>query len=228
MTIVRAMPSRAVIFDLWGTLVPFDNVSWEHLMPAIAELLGFTHADFAREWKRDYERRLVSDLRESTERVCRVLGGAPADAIEEGLRLRTEAHRRMFTPREDAVSTLQELRARGYLTGLITNCSSEAPELLHESPLADLFDVEVFSCTAGFKKPDRAVYELATTQLEVDPRLSFFVGDGTDDELAGARAFGLQAVLLRPGDTQPPEDWQGPEITCLSQVLELVPQASAE
>jgi putative hydrolase of the HAD superfamily len=217
------MPSRAVIFDLWGTLVPFDWKSWEHTMTTIVELLGFPREEFAREWKRDYERRLVSDLRESTERVCRVLGGAPADAIDESLKLRTEAHRRMFTPREDAVSTLQKLRARGYLTGLITNCSSEAPELLHESSLVGLFDVEVFSCTAGLKKPDREIYELATTQLEVDPQLSFFIGDGTDNELAGARAFGLQAVLLRPGDTKPPENWQGPEIASLSQVLELVP-----
>lgn len=227
MTIVRAMPPRAVIFDLWGTLVPFDWESWERAMAKIVELLGFSREEFAREWKRDYERRLVSDLRESTERVCRILGGAPASAIEESLRLRTEIHREMFIPREDAVSTLQELRARGYSTGLITNCSSEAPGLFHESSLAGLFDVEVFSCTAGLKKPDRAVYELATTQLEVDPRLSFFIGDGTDNELEGARDFGLQAVLLRPGDTKPPESWQGPEIASLAQVLELVPEAPA-
>ncbi|MGD0167748.1 MAG: HAD family hydrolase [Gaiellaceae bacterium] len=217
------MPPRAVIFDLWGTLIPFDYERWQPVMTAIAEVLGVPPEDFEREWRRDYERRLVSDLRASFERVSRLLGVTRADAVEDDLRLRVEAHREMFVPREDAVTTLRVLHDRGYSTGLITNCSSEDPELLLESPLAGLFDVEVFSCSAGLRKPQRAIYELATTRLGLEPRLCLYVGDGDDHELDGACDFGMSAVLLRPGDTRPPDGWQGAEITSLAQVLKLVP-----
>jgi putative hydrolase of the HAD superfamily len=217
------MTPAAVIFDLWGTLIPFDSERWQRALTSIGEALGVSREEFEREWRRGYDERLVSDLRAHFENVCRSLGVTRADAVEDGLRLRIEAHREMFVPREDAVATLRELRARGYSTGLVTNCSSELPELVGSSALAGLFDVEVFSCSVGLRKPDRAIYELATTQLEVDPRLCLYIGDGGDDELAGARDFGMRAVLLRPGDTQPPEDWQGPEIARLAQVLELAP-----
>jgi putative hydrolase of the HAD superfamily len=216
------MVPRAAIFDLWGTLVHFDGERWQRTLTSIAEALGVPREEFEREWKRDYHRRLVSDLRASFERVCLTLGVTRAGAIEDGLNLRNQSQREMFVPRADAASTLRELHVRGYLTGLITNCSSEAPALVGESPLAELLDVEVFSCGVGLRKPQRAIYELAATQLEVDPRLCLFVGDGSDQELEGARDAGMMAVLLRPGDTRPPDDWQGPEITSLAEVLTLV------
>ncbi|HEY5160361.1 MAG TPA: HAD family hydrolase [Gaiellaceae bacterium] len=217
------MVPRAAIFDLWGTLVHFDGEGWQRTLTSIAEVLGVPREEFEHEWKRDYHRRLVSDLHESLERVCRTLGVTRAGAIEDGLNLRNQFQREMFVPRADAVSTLRGLHDSGCLTGLITNCSSEAPALVGESPLAGLFDVEVFSCSVGLRKPQRAIYELASTQLEVDPRLCLFVGDGNDQELEGARDAGMKAVLLRPGDTRLPEDWQGPEITSLAEVLTLVP-----
>jgi putative hydrolase of the HAD superfamily len=217
------MTPRAAIFDLWGTLIPFDFERGQHLFALFAKALGVPAEEFEREWRRGYHQRLVSDLRASFEDVCGVLGVTRAGAVDECLELRVEGHREMFVPREDAVATLRELRVGGYSTGLITNCSSEIPELLHESSLAGLFDVEVFSCNAGLRKPDRAIYELATTQLGVDPQLCLYIGDGDDQELDGARDFGMRAVLLRPGDTRPPENWEGPEIARLAEVLTLVP-----
>jgi putative hydrolase of the HAD superfamily len=217
------MALRAVIFDFWGTLAPLAWDRWRRAYGSIAEVLGVPQERFERAWHADYEQRLVSDLRLSIERVCASLGVKREDGIEDVFRLRVEMHRDTFLPRDDAASTLRDLRARGYKTGLVTNCTSEIPEFLSESVLAGLFDVEVFSAVCGFRKPDRAIYELAATQLDLDPGLCLYVGDGDDRELDGARDFGLQAVLLRPGDTRPPEDWQGPEITSLTQVLTLVP-----
>jgi putative hydrolase of the HAD superfamily len=217
------MAPRAVIFDLWGTLIPVNWERWQSAFGSIADALGVPHERFERAWRGGYQQRLVSDLHASVEKVCAELGVTREDAIEVAFRLRVEMHRDTFSPREDAASTLRELRARGYKTGLVTNCSSEIPELLNESALAGLFDVEVFSAVSGVRKPDRAIYELATTRLDVEPRLCLYVGDGDDHELDGARDFGMQAVLLRPGDTHPPENWQGPEIESLTEVLGLVP-----
>lgn len=219
---------RAVIFDLWGTLVPFAGERWASAYGAMADILELPREQFEPAWRRAYSQRLVSDLRENVEYVCDSLGVTRPDAIEEVYRLRVEMHRMSFRPRADAVPTLRELRARDYRTALLTNCTSEIPGLVAESPLAGLFDVEIYSCGVGLRKPDRAIFELAANKLDIAPQLCLYVGDGGDDELVGARDFGMNAVLLRPGDTQPPEDWQGPEIARLAQVLELVPQAQAE
>lgn len=217
------MAPRAVIFDLWGTLIPWAVGRWQRMFASMAETLGVPLEEFEREWRGDYHQRLVSDLRGSLERVCQTLDVTRPGAVDDALKLRIEGHRETFLPREDAVPTLRELRSRGYSTGLVTNCTSEIPELLTESSLAGLFDAEVYSCSAGLKKPDRAIYELAATRLGIDPELCLYVGDGDDRELDGARDFGMHAVLLRPGDTRPPENWQGPEIARLAGVLALVP-----
>jgi putative hydrolase of the HAD superfamily len=219
---VEQVGFRAVIFDLWGTLIPFAVERWQRMFASMADALGVPLEEFEREWRQDYHRRLVSDLRVSVENVARVLGVTRADAIERCLELRIAGHRETFAPRADAAATLRELRAHGFLTGLITNCSSEIPELLNESSLAGLFDVEVFSCRAGLRKPDRAIYELAAAELGLDPRRCLYIGDGDDQELDGARDAGMRAVLLRSPDTRPPENWQGAEIDRLADALTLV------
>jgi FMN phosphatase YigB (HAD superfamily) len=53
-----------------------------------------------------------------------------------------------------------------------------------------------------------------------------FVGDGANDELAGAERVGMKAVMLElppealPGEVQP--EWDGLRIRALPELLELV------
>jgi putative hydrolase of the HAD superfamily len=116
--------------------------------------------------------------------------------LERVLTIRTDAHRRLFVPRSDALATLTRLRALGLRAALVSNTSSEVPPLWHESPLAALVDVTVFSCTEGLMKPDRRIFQLAASRLGVEPIECFYVGDGADDELDGARAVGMDAILF--------------------------------
>ncbi len=54
-----------------------------------------------------------------------------------------------------------------------------------------------------------------------------FVGDGANDELAGAERVGMQAVLVHRAGEEPPWDevrgWQGPRITAIPQVMSFWP-----
>ena len=65
------MAPHAVIFDLWGTLIPFESERWQPVLVSIAEALGVATEEFEREWRRGYHQRLVSDLRAHFESVCR-------------------------------------------------------------------------------------------------------------------------------------------------------------
>jgi HAD superfamily hydrolase (TIGR01509 family) len=95
-------------------------------------------------------------------------------------------------PRTGAVETLRELRARGLRTGLITVCSEDTVDVWAETPFAGLFDAEVFSCSCGWRKPDPRIYARALDQLGVEAADAIFVGDGANDELAGAERVGMR------------------------------------
>ena len=123
----------------------------------------------------------------------------------------------LASPKEGAVEILREVRARGLLTGLITVCSEDTVDVWPESPFAGLFDVEVFSCSCGLRKPDPRLYRLAIDQLGVEPGETFFVGDGANDELAGAERIGMRAVQAWKRD-----DWSGERIDSLKELLSLL------
>jgi putative hydrolase of the HAD superfamily len=215
----------AVVFDLWGTLIPFPHAGWDEVLAQTAAALGADLGEFRTAWHADYNNRAVGEVEASLRRVCQRAGVAPDDVrIRDALELRRTVLTGFFVPRPDAVPTLRQLRARGYRLGLITNCTSEVPRLWPRSPLAPLMDAAVFSCTEGLRKPDLAIYELAAARLRVGTAGCVFVGDGADSELDGATAAGMHAILLHPGDTHPPDAWAGPVIHRLRDVLTLLPE----
>jgi len=162
--------------------------------------------------------------------TCRSLGFPSAVAgIAEAARVRIALTRRSLRPLPGVVDTLPALRARGYKIGLISDCSAEIPLLWPGGVLAPLIDAPVFSCIAGVKKPDPRIYALCCERLHVRPHECLYVGDGSEQELSGALAAGMQAALVRvsfAGATNPdrPEviAWRGPMINTIPDVLTLV------
>jgi putative hydrolase of the HAD superfamily len=98
------------------------------------------------------------------------------------------------------------------------------PVLWPETQFHGLFDAEVFSCSVGLRKPDPRIYLLACEQLGVEPREAVFVGDGANDELAGAERVGMGAILFERSDYE--GDWPGRRIRALPELLELLPTGS--
>jgi putative hydrolase of the HAD superfamily len=214
---------RAVVFDLWGTLVPIDPETWRRVYDRIARDLGVGSEELRLVWSQASDERSSGDLAQSLRGVFRALGtDVPGEAIENALALRRSTLRRTFRPREEAASTLRTLRERGYLTGLLTNCDPDVPDAWSRSPLADLVDAAVFSCCVGLTKPDKRIYLLVAERLGVDPGECLFIGDGASNELPGAAAAGMRPVLLHARDTVPPANWGGEEVASLSDLLELV------
>jgi putative hydrolase of the HAD superfamily len=220
---------RAVIFDLWDTLVPWPVDSGNAFNEHAAERLGVEPERFAEAWSAARPGRSVGPLLENVRGVLAELGlnGADADEIA-GLRI--DHTRRAFRPCEGAVETLDELRRRGLRLGLISVCGEDVARTWDESPFAGRFDSVVLSCSVGLAKPDPRIYRLAAEELGVAPEECLFVGDGANDELAGAERAGMRAAaILRPGEEEPlwPEAraWRGPRLRGLPEVLSLVERA---
>ena len=140
---------------------------------------------------------------------------APPEVLEEVVALRRPVTLEGLVPVPGAAETIGELRRRGLRIGLITVCSEDVPDLWPETPFHGLFDAEVFSCSVGLRKPDPRIYQLALDELRVEPSEAIFVGDGANDELAGAERVGMTAVMLeRPSEDQREEqpEWAGRRI----------------
>jgi putative hydrolase of the HAD superfamily len=221
------MSRRAVVFDLFGTLID-DSTPAEYavFLQDVADGLGADADAFAAAWSRHDIARYTGPLAECFAAVCADVGVSDATRMEAALELRREHLRRILVPRPDAVRTLAELRGRGFALGMISNASSELSGLWAESQFEGLFDATLFSANERMMKPDPRLYRRMTELLGVEAERCTFVGDGAYRELQGAEEVGMTAVLIRvPHDEWEHEGtigWTGPRISSLSEVLGLV------
>jgi putative hydrolase of the HAD superfamily len=218
------MPTRAVVFDLFGTLIDDSPpAAYAAFLDETAERLGADPGRFRHVWDRHDVERYTGPIEDCFRAVCAELG---IERFEEALALRLERLRGLLAPRPDAVRTLEALRGRGLRLGMISNASSELATLWAESAFAPLFDAVLFSADERMMKPDPRLYERMAALLDVAPADCLYVGDGAYRELQGAEAAGMTPILIRaPHEEWEHEGtigWQGPRISSLSDVLALV------
>jgi putative hydrolase of the HAD superfamily len=216
-----------VIFDLWDTLVLWDVPASNVHYAKMAAHVGVDVDLMTRAWQDTHIERSTGPLAENVREVLALTGADPmhVEAVAEMRRAHT---RQVLAARAGAVETLEELRLRAFKVGLISVCSGDVAEVWDDTTLAPYFDDVVLSCAVGLRKPDPAIYRLSCERLGVEPKECLFVGDGANDELAGAERVGMKAAcILRPGADEAlwPEarGWE-PTIRTLPEVLELAQQ----
>jgi putative hydrolase of the HAD superfamily len=100
----------------------------------------------------------------------------------------------------DVAPALRELRERGLRLVVASNWDCSLREVLDSAGLLELVDDAVASAEAGAAKPDPAVFRAALTAAGCGPDEAVHVGDSEENDVAGARAAGVRAVLVRRGD----------------------------
>lgn len=227
------MKFKAVIFDLYGTLVDDFASSIGQAHAEFVKALIVPSEPFMKLWRQTTEMRVIGafqTVEASIEYVCNLLG-APltAEQSTRAVAIRLQLIKRTLSPRPDALETLARLKNDGYKIGLLSNCSIEIPILWRETPFADLFDSTIFSSRERLKKPDPRIYQLACDRLTVKPGEGLYIADGENHELAAAANVGLHSVLLRNSlhDNRSEllreaREWQGTAISSLREVLKLV------
>jgi putative hydrolase of the HAD superfamily len=103
-----------------------------------------------------------------------------------------------------ARETITSIKADGRLAGIITN-GNERVQLgkLHATGLHDLFDIVVVSEAVRLRKPDRAIFALATADLGIGMENALFVGDNPEVDIVGAADAGMQTAWYRNGEMWP-------------------------
>ncbi len=118
--------------------------------------------------------------------------------------LRADLHARFASPSTyalypDVVPTLDALRGRLAVVGVISNWAPALPELLGALGLSRFLDFVLVSSRERCEKPDRELFLRALARAGVRPEEALHVGDHPENDWAGARAAGLQARLLARG-----------------------------
>ena len=224
---------RAVVFDLFGTLVyEFPRSDWDSWLDTAAAVLEADRDAFHSAWTATAVERQtgrLGDIEENLRTVAARAGAWPSESqVTEAIEARTEMYRKWFVPRTGAEEVLARLRADGYPLGLVSMCAPDTPGIWRSSPLAGTVDVEVFSSEVALRKPDAAIYLRACEGLGVDPADCLYVGDGSYRELSGAAAAGMRSVLISDPDVSTemlhpdPDDWSGETIASLLELPALL------
>ena len=226
---------RAVIFDLFGTLVDElryperQEVKYQRLVSDTVGILGIPIDGFRRVWSETSRARNIGEIRTTMAAlkfVCDELSvEVTANQLERAAAIRSEFMSRSLEPRAGSLDTLRRLHDMSIKVGLVSNTTADVRDLWSQSPFEPLLDSSILSCDVGMKKPESAIYLLACERLGVEPGECLFIGDGGSRELTGAANVGITAVLIRaPDDTESGdrEDWQGTKISSIAEVLDLL------
>ena len=102
---------------------------------------------------------------------------------------------------EDALPVLEELRRADLRLGLVSNGIRDLREFVAHHRLD--VDAIVGSRAHGFVKPHPTIFQAALEQLGVDAADTVMVGDSLEEDVDGARALGMRAILVDREERHP-------------------------
>jgi putative hydrolase of the HAD superfamily len=205
-------PPRAVLFDVDFTLCrPGPELSAERYA-RIAGRHGITlntgRYDEARETAALNLKRHPELLHDDTiwhrftEEIFIGMGGPEeiasecATEIEQGWEVSEN-----FELFEDALPVLDELRAANLRVGLVSNGIRDLGEFVAHHRLD--VDAAVGSRAHGRVKPHPTIFQAALELLGTTAQESVMVGDSLEEDVEGARALGMRAILIDRDNRHP-------------------------
>lgn len=192
---------KAVLFDLFHTLASVPPPALSGEVP-ISQILGVPGDQWHRMYyEDDVLGRCVGNIHDGIEIMRRVTHAIDPMVDEERILAAVESRRRRFELglvkiETDILDAVDRLRTAGIRIALVSDAGADDVESWERSPLRNRFDATVFSYKLGIRKPDARIYQHALDAIGVTSGDAIFVGDGGSDEHRGARAVGMQAVLV--------------------------------
>jgi putative hydrolase of the HAD superfamily len=213
---------RAVLFDLWGTLIAFDPAVDEArgllrvrmTRDALADLgYAYSGADIAAAFLAagvEHERfhaeerdlstrgRAVTYLRYLDPELGHRLDESGWAALDRAILTPALVHRPAAMP--DAREALGAIRGLGLATGLISNTGITPGfvlrPILDDLGLLQLLDHTVFSDEVELAKPAAAIFGQTLAAMSLAPEETAFIGDQPRLDVMGARRAGLWSVQV--------------------------------
>lgn len=211
----EATVKKAVIFDMFETLITHYQ-SPLYFGVQMAEDAGIPKENFQPLWRSTEYARSIGEvtLEEVLQGIMQKYNCYSEQLLQKIVQKRIMTKKECFRHlHEEIVPMLSNLKKKGILIGLISNCFSEEAEVIRESELFPYFDAVYLSYEQGIQKPEKEIFQRCIKSLGVEAQECLYVGDGGSQELEAARELGMTAVqavwYLKKGNIQPMERKNG-------------------
>lgn len=200
---------RAVIFDMFETLITHYS-SPLYFGAQMAADIGISEEKFQSLWRMTENDRTIGKLtlEEVLEMILRENQCYSQKLLKEITEKRIAAKEECFKHlHTEILPMLEQLKEKGVLIGLISNCFSEEAVVIRKSQLFPYFDAVFLSYEQGVQKPDEEIFKRCIDELGVNAGQCIYIGDGGSRELEAAKSLGMNAVqavwYLKEGTRQP-------------------------
>jgi epoxide hydrolase-like predicted phosphatase len=181
---------KTIIFDWGGVLIDDPAPGLMEFCAKALKVIKEVYIKAHSKFEADFQKGLIC---ENTfwEKICSELNVSKP----KNPSLWAEAFEAAYVPRNGMFSMAASLQKNGYRTAVLSN--TEVPAMQHfHMQRYDMFDVAVFSCLKGVKKPDREIYELTLKKLGCGAEQSVFIDD-KPEYINGAKKVGINTVLFQ-------------------------------
>ena len=203
------MNARAVIFDLYGTLV--RETTRRAMLNSVVAMAHAVDADpiaFASAWfscgaqgPRD---RALPWIESSLQCVCESLGVVLSPERRRHLQeAREDLIRQTLQPRQGAMRTLAKLRARGILTAVVGDTPPDVPGVFNQTEMAEHVNFTLLACSDTCRHDEPRISASLMRELAVPPHLCLYVSRYGHRSIDAADAFGMQTALLTDANKAP-------------------------
>ena len=205
---IQAPGIQAVTFDVGGTLIhPWPSVG--HVYAEVAARHGWKslspdklNAGFNAAWR---EKKNFQHSREDwADLVDQSFGGLceprPSQTFFPAIYQRF-AEVGAWRVYGDVLPALDALASKNIPLAVISNWDARLRPLLQQFRLDRYFEIIVVSCEVGFAKPSPVIFEHAAEKLGIVPEHIVHVGDSVHEDVAGAKAAGVQSLLINRDNT---------------------------
>jgi HAD superfamily hydrolase (TIGR01549 family) len=183
--VAGSISTKAVLLDALGTVIELRIEAEGRLKAAFGAEMAY-YRDHAHE-ARDAES--LADLRLRCAALLSREAGREVSVDEMMAAIRFRAY-------PDTPPALDALHERGLRLACVSNWDYALDEVLEWCGLGGRFDVVVTSAGAGARKPDPRIFAIALEALDCAPAGAVHVGDTPAEDVEGARAAGIRALLL--------------------------------
>ena len=207
---------KVVFFDLGSTLV-YSKDPWppfyERADRALAETLSSSgirvdSADFQKEFGGFLGAYYMNNTQEILEKTTYHLlretlsqkgfRDTPEPVLRAALAAMYAVTQQNWYLEEDAISTLETLKDRGFQLGLISNTSDDknVQGIVDRCGLRPFFETIITSAALGIRKPDPRIFQVALAHFRVPPDAAAMVGDLLNADVLGANQAGIYSIWI--------------------------------
>jgi HAD superfamily hydrolase (TIGR01549 family) len=162
---------QSIVFDWGGVLIEDPSLKISEYCAKVLQVSLQEFLQIYEKFTQDFQRGTISEQM-LWETICSELKIKKPTLSS----LWGTAFRQAYVENKENFLLASTLKKNGYCIGLLSNTEVPAMRFFHEQKYS-MFDVMVFSCAEGTRKPEERIYQILLQRLHVQPQEVLFIDD---------------------------------------------------